>query len=306
MPTDALSLWDHEHPIEVDAPEVTRLALPAFDAEEEERAGILGEGFEGAEEVDPWEEYPLLKQALRGKSDTPVRSDHRKAYESVTKPKPPKSKSSKSDEDWWLKYPGLAGPTSGYLQPSGPPKTSESHPIGVDYFTAENTGTRGQLGMTFAPGKAQSWGFSGAHDRNLTKDLERLHSVHGCTVLVPLIEDCELKSLDIPKLFDGLIAQGMGWIRFPYQDMRAPPSIHDTYELVKSILAYMRKGHNVVIHCKGGLGRTGTIAACVLLYLGYEEKDAIYLTRKTRKGTIQNYEQEYFIHYFAEYLAAKR
>lgn len=33
------------------------------------------------------------------------------------------------------------------------PKTSESHPIRVDYVPADAVGLRGRIGMTFAPGK---------------------------------------------------------------------------------------------------------------------------------------------------------
>ena len=38
----------------------------------------------------------------------------------------------------------------------------------------------------------------------------------------------------------------------------------------------------------GGLGRTGTIASCVLIDLGAEPADAIKRVRKARKGTVEN------------------
>jgi protein-tyrosine phosphatase len=40
------------------------------------------------------------------------------------------------------------------------------------------------------------------------------------------------------------------------------------------------------VHCKGGLGRAGTFAACCLIYNKYKPEDAIKLVRKTRSNTI--------------------
>jgi ADP-ribosyl-[dinitrogen reductase] hydrolase len=65
----------------------------------------------------------------------------------------------------------------------------------------------------------------------------------------------------------------------------------------------MRQGKNVVVHCRGGLGRTGTVAACVLVALGrHTAEDAIETVRKARRGTIQTNEQEGFVRRFEETL----
>ena len=54
-----------------------------------------------------------------------------------------------------------------------------------------------------------------------------------------------------------------------------------------------------MVHCRGGLGRTGTVAACVLVALGDHSADkAIDAIRQARKGTIQTDEQEEFVRRF--------
>jgi ADP-ribosyl-[dinitrogen reductase] hydrolase len=53
--------------------------------------------------------------------------------------------------------------------------------------------------------------------------------------------------------------------------------------------------HNIVIHCKGGLGRTGTIAARLLIEFGADATNAIQSVRKARPGAIENNLQEYYV-----------
>ena len=48
-------------------------------------------------------------------------------------------------------------------------------------------------------------------------------------------------------------------------------------------------------HCRGGIGRTGTIAAKLLVEFGYEPAAAITLVRRTRPGTIETKTQEQYV-----------
>jgi hypothetical protein len=49
------------------------------------------------------------------------------------------------------------------------------------------------------------------------------------------------------------------------------------------VLAWVRAGEGVVVHCAGGTGRTGTVLGCVLRGLGYASDDILaYLDRVTR------------------------
>ena len=65
--------------------------------------------------------------------------------------------------------------------------------------------------------------------------------------------------------------------------------------LGKTAKGLAKAGLNVVFHCRGGLGRAGTICACSLMTLGKNAEEAIQQTREHRDGAIENQLQEEFI-----------
>ena len=63
-----------------------------------------------------------------------------------------------------------------------------------------------------------------------------------------------------------------------------------------------RAGQRIVFHCRGGLGRSGTLASITLLHIGYSAEDAMKTVRKHRPGAIENSTQEGFIFEYAQYI----
>lgn len=66
-------------------------------------------------------------------------------------------------------------------------------------------------------------------------------------------------------------------------------------------LTLARAGRHVVFHCRGGLGRAGTFAACALVVSGRTAEQAIAETRAARPGAIETDAQAAFVAAFGAF-----
>ena len=62
---------------------------------------------------------------------------------------------------------------------------------------------------------------------------------------------------------------------FPIPDFGVPGRPEDFLDLVRQVSRDIRDGSRVAIHCAGGIGRTGTMATCVLLALDHPVPSAL-------------------------------
>lgn len=177
-------------------------------------------------------------------------------------------------------------------------RTSESHPIEVD-FVDEALLPGGQLGLTFAPGKVQASPMSGEDwNRDVRIDLRRIRSHYGADIIVGLIEDHEFDELEINHLEATAEAFSFSYRRFPIRDWGVPDDLAGFDELVDELIEELMSQRTVVVHCKGGLGRAGTLAGSVLVRSGAAPEDAIAAVRAARPGAIENDLQETFVRNF--------
>ena len=176
------------------------------------------------------------------------------------------------------------------------PVTSAERPLEVSFIPEFVLGPRfpGKLGMTICPGR-KGHGIQGNHDRNMCTDMTRLRDVYSIDIIVSLMEEFEYQQHRADTLWEEAKAHRINTVWFPIVDMTPPANQPDTIALVGSILAALAKGQNVLVHCRGGLGRTGTIVACVLKAAGFTAPHAIGITRATRPNTIERGTQVEFV-----------
>ena len=80
------------------------------------------------------------------------------------------------------------------------PLTSTSNPLRIAELPVGSAG--GRIGITFAPGKQQPNGLTGAHQRDLGADLDAI-AAWNAAVVVTLVEPHELASLGIVRRHPG-------------------------------------------------------------------------------------------------------
>jgi protein-tyrosine phosphatase len=185
-------------------------------------------------------------------------------------------------------------------------RTSKSDPILVDFLSQEDLGQPGQLGLTLAPGKKTDekdvqW------ERDLETDLKRLREEYGVGVLVSLMEHDEYSDLEIPDLTQKAEEQGMEVLYLPIPDYGVPNASEDDdfRPFVEDIANRIEEGETVVVHCRGGLGRSGLVAASVLVALGHSAEEAIDTVRGTRQGAVETPDQEDRVRLFEMELKAE-
>ena len=91
----------------------------------------------------------------------------------------------------------------------------------------------------------------------------------------------------------------MQYVRFPIVDGSVPDESSNLIwknQLSPILINELKNGRKLFIHCRGGLGRTGLIAAKLLVELGLEPEQAISITRQVRKGAIENKSQERWVY----------
>lgn len=164
----------------------------------------------------------------------------------------------------------------------------------VDFLPKRAHGLPGRLGLTAAPGR---WwpGRDLDPDGLLERDLARLRDRYRASALVTLMEEAELRARGLDRLLGEVRRAGLESLWFPIPDMAAPASMEQARALVARILERMERRETVVVHCLGGLGRSGTIAACVLSARGRDPDQALRLVRQARPGAVQTEAQEAFV-----------
>lgn len=172
-------------------------------------------------------------------------------------------------------------------------RTSRSHPLRIDFAAAPGGG---EIGMTFCPGKRQHDAASGAWQRDLAADLDAVVAA-GASALLSLIEDHEFAALAVPGLGAAARARGLDWAHLPIADGATPDAGWEAgwQRVGAGLRARLDRGERIVVHCKGGLGRAGSVAARLLVELGVAPEAAIARVRAARPGAIENAAQEAWV-----------
>lgn len=128
------------------------------------------------------------------------------------------------------------------------------------YFALACPNSKGQLLLTPCPG---------SKGVNLIDSLMELQNA-GATVVITLMTEPEMHINSVERLPQICEQLDLTWVHMAVEDEGAPNNEFTTHwqQVGPKIHQRLDNNENIVIHCKGGSGRTGILAAQILMERG--------------------------------------
>jgi protein-tyrosine phosphatase len=104
----------------------------------------------------------------------------------------------------------------------------------------------------------------------------------GFHQVVSLLEPAEAEALGLAEEAELVTARSMKFISYAIPDMGLPARSDDFVRLAQNLFTQIEAGTNTLIHCRGGIGRSGLLAAAVLLRGGKGVQEAFAQVSRMR------------------------
>lgn len=123
-------------------------------------------------------------------------------------------------------------------------------------------------------------------------------------VLVSLLQYEEIISHSL--LNEGIECEELSieFINFPIKDHSTPQFIIPFNHLIEQLVKRIESKKNIAIHCYAGIGRTGLIAASILIKMGIQVDEALIKLSQTRGLRVpETIQQITWLHHHSEQLS---
>jgi len=129
----------------------------------------------------------------------------------------------------------------------------------------------------------------------------------GIDTVFSLLTPEEEQDLDLKLEANDAKAHGMKFASLPIPDRQVPNSESEVSAALDRLDADLSSGKNVVVHCRQGVGRTGLIAACLLVMKGLSSGAAVGILSAARGTQVpETAEQRRWIDHYAAVLAGAK
>ncbi|MDZ7792916.1 MAG: protein-tyrosine phosphatase family protein [Spirochaetia bacterium] len=128
----------------------------------------------------------------------------------------------------------------------------------------------------------------------------------GVGTVVVLLPSHEIDDLygDV-DLVDEYRKHGLGVVHFPLENFTVPDKIELFDELIARLVGILGE-QPILVHCMAGCGRTGLIAAGVLVRHGSSATEAIEVVRNIRHGSMDMLRQVLFLRSYRRYIDGRK
>ena len=168
---------------------------------------------------------------------------------------------------------------------------------GLSYTTLDLSQTshppKGTLTISSCPGLCKENGTSEERQMAHLQTLQEIAVDH----VVALTPNDELEQLGVAAMPLRIAAAGIDWRQVPVVNYATPDAdgLDDFMDAMAAVKSRLDDGQHILVHCRGGTGRAGKVAAVMLIHYGVHPEDAITMIRDQRQGCIQTEDQEQFV-----------
>jgi protein-tyrosine phosphatase len=129
----------------------------------------------------------------------------------------------------------------------------------------------------------------------------------GIDTVLSLLTSDEEQDLDLKLEAGEAKARGMAFVSLPIPDRQVPNSESEVSAILERLDADLSAGKNVLVHCRQGVGRTGLVAACLLVTKGMTPEAAVKALSAARGTPVpETAEQRRWIDHYAAVLASPK
>ena len=127
----------------------------------------------------------------------------------------------------------------------------------------------------------------------------------GINIIICCMEWKEMLTLGLGKYPELCINMGFTFYHCPIPDCTALTQSQIS-QLAPLVYRYLNMGMDVYIHCRAGLGRSGSLCAACLLHFGYTPEETIQHIRSMRPGAIAFAAQSDSVNCYYKRLTSKK
>ena len=123
------------------------------------------------------------------------------------------------------------------------------------------------------------------------------YGMHGATALLSLTTEQELLALNLGELPEACKAAGLIWWHAPIEDMGEPDESFERWwnAHTGALHGLFNNEGTLAMHCWSGYGRSGTVAARILVERGMTPDQALVFVRQHRPGAVETVGQERYV-----------
>ncbi len=127
-----------------------------------------------------------------------------------------------------------------------------------------------------------------AHSGDLAADVDAVVA-WGATLVVSATERDEMAALGAEDLPTLLRDTGIAWAHFPIRDFGVPEGdvAHHWARLSTLARSHLQKGARVLVHCRGGCGRSGMLVLRLMVESGEAAEEALQRLRAVRPCAVE-------------------